>query len=67
MLLNQDELMSWTGIKTKARLQRWLEDNGIAYRLTPMGIVSTLGWVQESGQTHSASPLAPARPQLRKT
>lgn len=66
MLLNQEELMKWTGIKTKGRLQRWLEDNGIAYRLAPKDIVSTLNWVEKSGQPHGATPPLPVRPQLRK-
>ncbi|WKD51697.1 hypothetical protein [Microbulbifer spongiae] len=48
-LLQEEELKAWIGVKSRAKLMDWLDQQELPYRLAPGGrVVTELGAISEA-------------------
>lgn len=57
-LVTEDQLMLWLGFKQRSRLVKWLDREGIPYRLGNKGVVVTTINCLEANQLRKAEETA---------
>ena len=53
-LITEEQLMAWLGFKQRSKLMRWLDKEGIPYRLGNKGVVATTINCLEASQVRQA-------------